>query len=466
MILKKWFLVIAVGIALYMIPVPEGLNPKGWHLFCIFVPTILGIILKPAPMAPLALLALLVASLTGVLDLSQEGLSGFSNHVIWLVVFVFFIARGFIKTNLGTRIAYMFVSLLGRRTLGMGYGLVFTELVIAPFIPSNTARSGGIMFPILQSINKALGSSPEMGTERKVGAYLTQVIFHGNLITSAMFLTAMAANPMAQAFALKMGVEITWANWFQAAIVPGLVSILVIPFLLYVMYPPTSKILPEAVDMAKEKLKEMGALSSKEMIMLLSFGLMLTLWVMGDKVQIPATLTALIGLSILLISGVLTWDDILKEHEAWNIFVWLSILVMMSGYLDKFGFVKWFSESVGLWVEGMGWVKAFLILALVYFYSHYFFASNTAHVSAMYAGFLAVSLAAGAPPLMAALVLGFFSSLFSSITHYSTSPAAILFGTGFVTIKAWWGYGFVVSVVNILIWLVIGGVWWKVIGIW
>jgi DASS family divalent anion:Na+ symporter len=407
----------------------------------------------------------MVACVTHVLD-AKQAFSGFGYPVIWLIVLVFFIARGFIKTRLGERIAYLFVSILGRKPLGMGYGLVLTELIIAPFIPSNTARAGGIMFPILKSINLALGSSPEDGTERKVGAYLTQVIFQGNLITSAMFLTAMAANPMAQAFAAKMDIHITWMLWAKAAIVPGLASCIIIPLLLYIIYPPTAKELPQAVDMAKSKLAEMGSLSRQEMYMIMAFMVMLTLWMVGDDIGISATLTALIGICLLLITKVLTWEDILAEHEAWNILIWLSILVMMSSFLDTFGFIKWLSGHVSASVTGMEWHTAFVVLMLIYFYSHYFFAGNTAHVSAMYAGFLAAAITAGAPGLLAALVLGFFSNLFSSTTHYGTSPAAVLFGAGYVKMGAWWGYGFVVSVANILIWLGIGGLWWKALGIW
>jgi DASS family divalent anion:Na+ symporter len=464
-VLLKWVFLFALGLGIYSLPVPEGLDPKGWQLFAIFVPTIVGIIIRPMPMGPLSLMAMLICCLTGVLD-AKSAFSGFGHSVVWLVVIVFFIARGFIKTQLGARIAYVFVSILGRKPLGMAYGLVMTELVIAPFIPSNTARSGGILFPILKSINLALGSSPEDGTERKVGAYLTQVLFQGNLITSAMFLTAMAANPMAQAFAAKMGIHISWTLWAKAAIVPGLISCIVIPLLLYIIYPPTARELPEAVDMAKAKLKEMGPFSRNEWSMLAAFGVMLTLWVMGDHIGISATVTALIGLSILLITDVINWNDVLNEHEAWNILIWLSILVMMSGFLETFGFVSWFSGNVSSYVADIGWHKAFLILALVYFYSHYFFASNTAHVSAMYAGFLGASVAAGAPGILAALVLGYFSNLFSSMTHYGTSPAAILYGTGYVSMGAWWGYGLVVSIVNVLIWLILGGMWWKFIGIW
>ena len=464
-LLKLAFLVI-VGWGISLLPVPHGVDPKGWALFSIFVPTILGLVLKPLPMGPVALLGMSAATLTNTLDIGKEALNGFSSPVIWLIVFVFFIARGFIKTGLGNRIAYLFVRMLGRRTLGLGYGMILTELVIAPVIPSNAARAGGVMFPILKSIAESMGSSPETGTERKMGSYLTQVCFHGNLVTSAMFLTAMAANPMAQALAAKQGVSITWANWALAAVVPGLISIILIPLVLYFIYPPEMKELPHAVEMARGKLKAMGPMARSEWTMLGVFGIMLFLWVFGDNWGISACTTALLGLCLLFVMDVLDWKDVLAEHEAWHTLVWMAILVMMSAYLEKFGLIDWFSQIIGAAVSGWHWLYAFLTLSLVYFYSHYFFASNTAHVSSMYAAFLVVAIGAGTPPLLAALVLGFFSSLFSSMTHYGTSAAAVLYGTGYVSIGAWWGVGFVISIVNLIIWLGAGGIWWKVLGIW
>ncbi|MES2252076.1 MAG: anion permease [Pseudomonadota bacterium] len=471
--LIKFAVSILVGILLWNFPMPIGVEPKAWHLFSIFVATITAIILKPFPMGTLALMGMLAATLTGVLTL-EEGLSGFSKSIIWLVVFVFFIARGFVKTNLGTRVAYCFVRLLGSSTLGLGYGVIFTELVIAPFVPSNSARTGGIMLPIIKSISEALGSSPKNHTEKKLGSFLAQVSFHGNLITSAMFLTAMAANPLAQSLAMQQGVEITWINWFNAAIIPGLVSLIVIPFVLYIIYPPKVRYFPEAVDLAKNRLREMGPMSAKEWTMAGIFFIMLVLWMVGETadfefifgVKISAPTAALLGLCLLLAANVIDWRDVLLEHEAWHTLVWLAILVTMSTFLDKFGFIGWFSGSVGEIVKGWSWQMAFLTLILSYFYSHYFFASNTAHVSSMYAAFLMVSISVGTPPLLAALVLAFFSSLFSSMTHYGTSAGAVLYAAGYVTLPDWWKNGLIISVVNILIWLGIGGLWWKVLGIW
>jgi DASS family divalent anion:Na+ symporter len=162
----------------------------------------------------------------------------------------------------------------------------------------------------------------------------------------------------------------------------------------------------------------------------------------------------------------LTWEDVLREKGAWNTFIWLSVLVMMATQLSKLGLVEWFSDAVGGVFAGSSWPIAFVGLAVVYFYSHYFFAGNTAHISSMYAAFLAVALAAGTPPMLAALVLAFFSNLFSSMTHYGTGPAPVLFGAGYVALGEWWRLGLVVSLVNLAIWFGVGGCWWKLLGLW
>lgn len=462
----KFLVPVLFGVAVYLVPTPLGVDPKGWALLSIFLGTICGIVAKPLPMGAVALLGMAVAVFSGTLRLEQEALGGFSSAIIWLVVFVFFIARGFIKTQLGTRIAYKFVGIFGRSSLGLGYGLVLTELFISPMIPSSGARAGGIIFPIMKSIAESLGSSPMNNTQRRLGGYLTQVCYNGNLITSAMFLTAMAANPMMQSIAQGMGIDITWGNWALAAIVPGLLSVLLIPYVIYKLDPPELKTLEGAVTLASEKLSAMGKMSQREWMMVGIFLLMLTLWIGGEAFGVTSTATGVLGLSLMLLSNILTWDDILSEKEAWHTLIWFSILVMMAKYLQIFGVVSWFSTVMSGAVIGFSWPVAFGTLVLVYFYSHYFFASNTSHVSAMYAAFLAVSVAAGTPPLLAALVLGFCSNLFASMTHYGASCSAIYFGANYVPIATWWRVGLGVSVANVLIWGTGGVLWWRVIGLW
>ena len=456
---------LVLGLAIWFVPAPSGVDPAGMHLLAVFIATIVGIILKPLPMGAVAMVGIAATALTKTLTIT-EALSGFGNRVIWLIVLAFFISRGFIKTGLGARIAYLFMALLGRKSLGLGYGLVATDLVMAPAIPSNTARAGGVVFPILRSVAEAYESRPDDGTAKRMGAFLTVVAFQGTVITSAMFLTAMAANPLAAELASAQGVEITWVGWALAALVPGVVSLAVVPWVLYRLFPPEIRETPEARELAKEHLRELGPMQQGEWIMLGCFGLLIGLWILAGPLGVHTTTTALVGLVVLLVTGVLTWGDVLQETGAWDTLVWFSALVMMASFLTELGLIPWFSQAVGGLFGGHGWIGAFLGLGLVYFYSHYFFASNTAHVSAMYAPFLGLALVVGTPPMLAALVLGFISNLFSSMTHYGTGPAPVLFGAGYVEVSDWWRLGFVVSLVNLVIWLGVGGLWWRVLGLW
>ena len=456
-----------IGSLFFIFPAPESLNPKGWHLLGIFIATIIGIVLKPLPMGGVALLSLLFSSCTGTIDIVKEGFSGYSSHIVWLIVYVFFIARAFIKTHLGARIAYFFVSLMGGHSIGLAYGILFTEVLVSPVIPSNGARAGGLIYPIVKSIAESLGSRSDDGTAAKIGSYLVQVSYHGNLVTSAMFLTAMAANPLVQGLVADMGIKITFLNWLWASWVPGLCSLFLIPPVLYYLDPPELKHLKGAKELAKQKLHSMGGMSHQEMIMATIFVTMLALWICGEQLLgIGATQVALLGLVSALLTNVLSWEDLLKEHDAWHTLLWFAILVSMAGFLQKFGVVDWFSHGVEGFVSGMEWHKAFAILTLVYFYSHYFFASNTAHVGAMYAAFLSVAISTGTPPLLGALVLGFCNSLFSSMTHYGSSSSVVLYGSGYVPIGKWWLSGFIISVMNVLVWGTIGVCWWKLIALW
>jgi divalent anion:Na+ symporter, DASS family len=449
----------------FILPVPNGVTIQGWHLFIIFILTILGLIIKPLPMGAMAFTAIAVVVLTKTLTLKLT-LSSFSSSIVWLIVSAFLLAKGFIKTGLGSRIAYYFVSILGKNTLGLAYGLTAAEVLFAPLMPSNTARGAGIIYPIIDSLNTEYDSSPEKGTRRKIGSYLIKLLYQINVLTSAMFLTATAGNPLIVSIAMGQGVEISWGTWAVACIVPGLVSLIVLPALLYVIYPPEIKSTPEAPNFAKNKLKDLGPLSSGESVMLVVFALLLGLWVFGEAYGIDATTAALTGLIILLISGVLQWEDVITEKRAWNTFIWMAVLIMLSDQLSKMGITAWFGEKLQRGVSGFNWVTVFMLVSLFYFYAHYFFASMTAHISAMYGTFLVVAINAGAPPMFIALFLGVGSSLSAGLTHFGTGTAPVYFSTNYVTTSEWWKIGFIVSVTNLLIWSVVGGFWWKVLGYW
>jgi len=464
--LTPFLLAVFTGCLIWFLPIPIGVESKAWQLLAIFIGLIVGLIGKALSMGGLSLIALTLLITTNTLTI-KEALSGFSHPIIWLVVSAFLISRSFIKTKLGMRLAYYFVGLLGKKTLGLGYGVAATEVLLAPAIPSNTARAGGVIYPIVRALALSFGSSPERHSQRLIGSYLILIAYYSNLITSAMFVTAMAANPLILAMLQDAEIPLSWGQWALAASVPGLLSLVLVPYVVYKIYPPEIKDTPEAKEIANKHLAELGPMSGYEKLTLLVFACLILLWTFGEAhLGLESTTVALMGVSTLLISGVLTWEDIKKEHEAWDTLIWFSTLIMIATFLNSFGLIAWMSGYIHTMLEGLSWYAAWPLLVVIYFYSHYLFASNTAHATSMLGAFLGVGISLGIPPYLIALSLAYCSSLFACLTHYGTGCAPILFGSEYVNLKTWWKMGFIVSLLFLLLWGGIGAAWWKILGLW
>lgn len=460
----RWIVPLATIAGVWLLP-HAGFSDQKWALLCLFFGTICGLITRPFPSGAIVLVAITVGTLLQLFTLN-DALSGFANVTVWLIVAAFLFARGLVQTRLGERIAYTIVRRLGGSPLRLGYSVVLADLVMAPMTPSNTARAGGILFPITLNVARAFGSEPGP-TASRIGAFLMFTLFQGDLVVSAMFLTATAPNPLVAEFTRQAsGTELTWMLWFTAALLPGVVGLIVVPYLVYRLCPPDLRETRVAQALAAERLEQMGPFSGREKGMLAVFVLVLLLWLTGEWHGISATTIAYVGLSVLLLSRVLDWQDLLDEKGAWDALVWFGGLMMLSTQLDKAGFPKAFAASAASLFSGWTWWLALAALVIVYVYAHYAFASLVAHVTAMFPAFFAVAVGLGAPPLIAALALGLFSSLNAATTHYGTGPAPIIFGAGYLTQPQWWRLGFVMSVVHLSIWLPIGFLWWKVIGLW
>lgn len=507
-LMRLWVCVV-VGLALWFAPTPAGLTPQGWHVFGIFATTILSFILRPLPMGACVLVGLLVLAATGELapleqtplgnsvivgsgggDSSLRGtiqldpppfqeriknswkasLTGFADSTVWLVVAAFLISGGMIHSGLGRRLALMMITALGRTTLGLGYAIAGAELVLAPFIPSNTARGGGIMAPIVNSLAGALGSSPH-DQPRRGGEYLVLCGAHLNLVTAAMFLTGMAANPLVSQIASDVGnVELGWGNWLLGSIVPGLVSLALLPLVLYAISRPSVESSIEARQRARDQLTELGGWTPRQVTMGLVLLAMLLLWASVPLQKsllgfaIPTEMVAMGGVVALMLLGVLRYQQLIGNAAAWDTLLWLGGLVTMAGALKESGFVAWFAASVETQVGSTSGMVAMIILAVIYFYSMYCFSMLTGHIMALVGVFFTVAMAAGAPPLATIALLGYFSNLCGCTTHYSTGPVIVYFGLGYVSIRRWMAIGLIVSLLHLGVWLGVGLPWWWSLG--
>ena len=463
--IHKLIIIFVIFITIWFLPVPSGVEPEGIHLFAIFSSTIVGLILKPISMGGIVFIGIVLTALTDTLPL-RDALGGFANPTVWLIVSAFLIARGFIKTGLGKRVAFILIKAFGRKSIGLSYSLVMSEFILSPAMPSNTARSGGIIYPIIRSLCSAFGSEPEK-SPRKIGSFLILAQYHAGVVISAMFLTSMAANPLAAEITKDItGLELQWTTWALGAIVPGILSLSLIPLVIYKLIPPEIKDSSKSRVVADEGLQKMGKMKRPEIIMAGIFIFVLLFWITSNFHKINVTTIALFGVGLMLIFGVINWSDVLSEKGAWDAMIWFGGLVMMAGGLYNLGIIEWFGDTISNYISYLPMTFALILTLLIYFYSHYGFASMTAHITALLPVFLAVAIGAGTPPLLAALALAYFSNLNASLTHYATGPAPIYFNAGFVDQITWWKIGFLISVLNIIIWVGIGFPYWKLCGFW
>ena len=462
----RWLIVAASALLVAFIPVPEGITRESWTLLAIFTATIVGSIVQPMTGSAIVLLGVIATALFGALKI-ETALGGYADKYVWLVLAAFFLSRAMIKTGLGHRIALILVAIIGKKTIGLGYSLVITDFLLASIIPSTGARSGGIILPIALSVSETYDSRPSDGTEAKLGTFLMSLLYQCEVVICATFLTGQASNVIIARFIKEQAnIDLTYSVWFVSAIVPSIVSLIAIPLMIYKFFPPEVKETPNAVKFATDELKKLGTMRLKEITLLLVFLLILGLWVTSGLHGIDATVIALLGIAVLLLTRVLEWQDLTDETHAWEVFIWYGGLVQMAKSLGDTGIPKVFADSIAARTSGMNWLIALAVLLLVYFYAHYAFASITAHVTAMLIPFLAVTIAVGAPAGITVLLLAYFSNLSAGLTHYGTTPAPVYFGTGYVKQKRWWLVGFLASIINIIIWSVVGLLWWKVLGWW
>ena len=428
----------------------------------IFFSTLLGVMVMPLPMSAVTFMGVAALGLTQTLTLKQA-LAGYAEPITWLIMLAFFISHGFIKTGLGLRMAYCFMRLLGKKTVTLGYGLVLTDVVLAPAMPSITARAGAVVSPIMKSIAEIYDSRPG-GTAHRMGTFLTLVVFHANAISSGMFLTAMAGNPLVVKLAGDQNIDITWGSWALGALVPSLLCLLIMPLLLSKITPPSVRETPKAVSLANEKLQNLGQLKRDEWIMGATFIALLVLWISGRYIGVSPALVAMVGVSVLLLLKVLDWDEVKGNKGAWDTMIWFGAFVTMAHYLSEYGVVSYLSQYMGGWFDGMPMWAAVLAISVVYYFAHYFFAATTAQISAMYASFLVILLATGINPIGAALLLAYLSNICAVVTHYGNGPAPILYGMGYVPLKLWWKAGFIMSAVYLTVWLTVGTAWLSWLG--
>jgi L-tartrate/succinate antiporter len=450
---------VALAVAIALLPPPPGLAQHAWYYFALFTGVIAALVTEPIPNPAVGLVGLTLAAtlsrfvLFSPEDLAKPGfnvvsqsvnwaLSGFASTTVWLVGGAFMFALGYEKTGLGRRIALLLVRLLGRRTLTLGYATTFADMILAPFTPSNTARGAGIIFPVVNNLPALYDSHPHDPSARKIGGYIMWTTFAADCVTSTLFMTACAPNFLAREFIQRIAhVSISYGDWMRASLPFALPLLLALPLLTYWIFPPEIKRSPEASNWARSELETMGGITWRETVLAVLVLFAITLWIFGGSVIDP-TLAAFVVLALMLVLGVVTWDDMARNRAAWTTIMLLATLVTLADGLSRAGFVKWFADYTAVHVGGLPPMLILMSLVAIYFLSHYMFASLTAHTTAMMPMMLAAGLAIpGLSATTLALGLAMTTGIMGILTPYATGAGLPYYNCGYRTPAQFWRLG-------------------------
>lgn len=464
-----------------IIPVPDGMPPQAWHFFAVFVAMIVGMILEPIPATAISFIAMTICVIGSdyllfdakeladpAFNAGKEalkwGLAGFSSTTVWLVFGAFIFALGYEVTGLGKRIALFMVKFMGKRTLTLGYAIVIIDILLAPFTPSNTARTGGTIFPVIKNLPPLFNSFPNDPSSRRIGGYLMWMMVISTSLSSSMFVTGAAPNVLGLEFVNKIaGIQISWLTWFLSFLPVGILLLIVAPWLSYVLYKPEVTHSEEVSGWAGNALKEMGALSRKEITLICLVLLSLALWVFGGDF-IDATAVGLLAVSLMLALHVVPWKEITRYNSAWNTLVNLATLVVMASGLTRSGFIGWFAATMSTHLEGFSANTTVIVLVLVFYFAHYLFASLSAHTATMLPVILAVGKGIPGVPMEHLCILLVLSiGIMGCLTPYATGPGVIIYGCGYVKSKDYWRLGAIFGVIYISLLLLVG---WPILALW
>lgn len=446
-----------LAIGIWFAPIPEGLTREAWHLFAIFAAAIFSVVISALPLLTAALLAGAAAVLTETLD-PTKAFGSFANPSVLLVVIAFLVAQAVVKCGLGKRISLHVVSVFGKSTLGLAYSIFITDALIAPGFPSNTAR-GGVLYPIILSLAQSSGSVPGDDNNRRLGGYLMFCGMASLSVSSALWLTATSANPIGVSLAAEQGLDVGFGRWLLVASVPALVTIGLLPLILFRAFPPGVTNTPNAPQAARDTLLKMGPMSRDEWITAVVFALMILAWVFAGILNLNLAAVAIAGLGTLLATGVLQLDDIYLQGGTLATFLWLALLFALSGQLNEMGFMGYVGEGLASMLSEASWPVAYVILLLLYVVMHYMFVSQSAQVLALLGVFLDVGIKAGVPVHLMGFALLFASSYFSTLTPQGGSQNVIFVASDYLTQGELYRLGLLTTIFCLLVFLIIGTPW-------
>lgn len=463
----KWAISIVATLILllldYVMPF-DGLDAMSKHALIIFLSAIVFWIFRPLPEY---LSAIIAGAALIICAKAPAGLvlSGFSSAVWWMVLFAMILGVTINHTGLGKRLAYTLVKKFGRGNLKMMYVTTMANNILAPFTPSNTAR-GALTCGVVESLCDSLGYKPG---ENKGDHTLMMGNMFINTTNTFMFLTAMGGNMLCVKIISEMtGRTVTWMDWFIAGFFPGIPLLLLVPYIVYKLFPMAPMPVEDCTAMACKQLDEMGPMSRAEKHTAIIMGITLLLWATQSLHGLSATKTSFVLAALLLPKiGAVNYEEI-GPKVPWPALIWLGFAMGMANLINKFGGFKWLVETLLAGNSVMAHLSFGSFLAILIptiIFMHFMFAGMNAMILIVLPITITLAQKFGFDPYVVGLISSMALSVGAFFMPFNSAPNLIFYGTGRYTVIQQLKGAVPLAILASLVLILALHLWWPLVGI-
>lgn len=415
----------------------------------------------PLPITSLAIVPLSV--LMGI-EKPTGALQGFASTSVYLIVGAFVLAAAMVKSKLAERMTYKIMEAVGTSSTRITLGIVLVNIVLAFLVPSSTARTA-ILLPVCIGIINVFGK--EGRTNFAVNLLLT--LAFTNATISAGILTATVPNPVTVDFITKIsGHGINFGEWLLYGFPPALLMTFFAWWVIQKYYPAEIDNLPGGESYVKEKLKELGAITSNEIRALVVFTVVVGLWITGGITKIDTTIACLVGVTLLFLPkiGFLTWDDA-NKGISWQIIFVAGGGISLGEMLMKTGAAKWLAVTIfhGLGLSSFSVILMLVLIMFVIQYMHILFVGTTAMATAFLPIVIGMAQVVNINPIIFALPAGMIIGGYPLLMFYNTLPNILIYGTGKLKVGDFPKVGFIICTVACLVYGLCAMTYWKWLGL-
>lgn len=466
---KRWFFIaLAIGTGIMMMPQPEGLTREGQIVLTMSVVAVILFVTEPVPLPTVALLIIVGQVLLLGLESTTVAKTLMTDSVLFIMGSLM-LAVAVVKQKLDIRIAWLIVQITGTRTTRICFGISLVSGILASFVGEHTVAA--MMLPVGITLITLTSNDPK--AVRGLAAVLLFSISYGCSVAGIGTPSGGARNAIMIGYWKEFFYDptnpetrkfiIDYVTWMAYAYPVFLIQLPFVTLILTWTFKPEQRTLSRAVAKLRQQIAMQGPMKSTDWLAIFIFGLILFGWIVLSEEYGLGTI-AVMGAALFLIAGLVKWEDI-NSGVNWGVILLYAAAISLGVQMKDTGAARWVAENflailtpvgadqgVGLWAA---------ISALTTIVTNTM--SNGAAVAVLGPVVLKMAAVSGESPI----ILGFItaiSSAFAYLTVVGTPACTIVYASGYLKTTDFLVVGWRMVLMSMFILIIAASFYWPLLG--